>query len=167
MDTRKRLLRKAILTDEPKLSSGAGLEVGQPVAMLSGGGFAEYVVVPARFCLPTGTLQKEVVALLTSGLTASIGAALHYVLHCTILHSTPLHCTALHCTALHCTALLCPVLLTALHCSQHCTALHCTAHSIALPCPALHCTAWCPIVFRRNLTNGFDSVLQLSHRTWP
>ena len=54
----------------------AGLEVGQPVATLSGGCFAEYVVMPAKFCLPAGTMQKEVVALLTSGLTASIGALL-------------------------------------------------------------------------------------------
>lgn len=51
----------------------AGLEVGQPVATLSGGCFAEYVVVAAKLCMPAGTMQKEVVALLTSGLTASIG----------------------------------------------------------------------------------------------
>ena len=51
----------------------AGLELGQPVATLSGGCFAEYVVVAAKLCLPAGTMQKEVVALLTSGLTASIG----------------------------------------------------------------------------------------------
>lgn len=51
----------------------SGLEVGQAVATLSGGCFADYIVVPAKLCLPAGTLQKEVVALLTSGLTASIG----------------------------------------------------------------------------------------------
>ncbi|KAL3154502.1 hypothetical protein ABBQ32_013964 [Trebouxia sp. C0010 RCD-2024] len=51
----------------------SGLEVGQPVATLSGGCFAEYVVVAAKLCMPAGTMQKEVVALLTSGLTASIG----------------------------------------------------------------------------------------------
>ena len=47
--------------------------MGQPVATLSGGCFAEYVVIGAKLCLPAGTMQKEVVALLTSGLTASIG----------------------------------------------------------------------------------------------
>lgn len=51
----------------------AGLAVGQPVATLSGGCFAEYVVIAAKLCLPAGAMQKEVVALLTSGLTASIG----------------------------------------------------------------------------------------------
>ena len=56
---------------------GAGLTVGQAVASLSGGCFADYTIVPAKFCLPAGTVQKEVVALLTSGLTASIGKCNH------------------------------------------------------------------------------------------
>ncbi len=55
----------------------AGLEVGQAVATLSGGCFSDYVVMPAKFCLPAGTMPKEVVALLTSGLTASIGQPPH------------------------------------------------------------------------------------------
>lgn len=62
--------------------------MGQAVATLSGGCFADYIVVPAKLCLPAGTLQKEVVALLTSGLTASIGHSL------TPHHSHPMtyHC---------------------------------------------------------------------------
>ena len=60
----------------------AGLEVGQPVATLSGGCFAEYVVIAAKLCLPAGTMQKEVVALLTSGLTASIGLPAQSPLPC-------------------------------------------------------------------------------------
>ena len=63
----------SLLTRRVCVCHDAGLEVGQPVATLSGGCFADYIVMPAKFCLPAGTVQKEVVALLTSGLTASIG----------------------------------------------------------------------------------------------
>ena len=54
----------------------AGLKVGQPVAELAYGAFSEWAVVPARHALPVPVLAPEIVALLTSGLTASIGDAL-------------------------------------------------------------------------------------------
>lgn len=51
----------------------ADFEVGQPIATMAGGCFSDYVVLPLKFVMPVATMQKEVVALLTSGLTASIG----------------------------------------------------------------------------------------------
>ena len=54
----------------------AGLVVGSPVAVMMYGSFSDYQVVPAKHILPTPLAAKEVVALLTSGLTASIGKAL-------------------------------------------------------------------------------------------
>lgn len=51
----------------------AGLEVGQAIATMAGGCFSDYVVLPVKMCMPVATMQKEIVALLTSGLTASIG----------------------------------------------------------------------------------------------
>ncbi|CAL5218387.1 g58 [Coccomyxa viridis] len=51
----------------------SGLRVGQPVAELAYGAFSEWAVVPARHALPVPVLAPEIVALLTSGLTASIG----------------------------------------------------------------------------------------------
>ena len=47
--------------------------MGQPIATMAGGCFSDYVVLPLKFVMPVATMQKEVVALLTSGLTASIG----------------------------------------------------------------------------------------------
>lgn len=48
--------------------------MGDPVAELAYGAFAEWGVVRAKHALPVPVLAPEVVALLTSGLTASIGA---------------------------------------------------------------------------------------------
>ena len=50
--------------------------MGQPVAELAYGAFSEWAVVSARHALPVPVLAPEIVALLTSGLTASIGQAL-------------------------------------------------------------------------------------------
>ena len=47
--------------------------MGQPVAELAYGAFSEWALVPARHALPVPVLAPEIVALLTSGLTASIG----------------------------------------------------------------------------------------------
>jgi NADPH-dependent curcumin reductase CurA/NADP-dependent 3-hydroxy acid dehydrogenase YdfG len=58
--------------------SGGGLEamsslsIGQPVATMQYGGFSEYSIVPAKQCLPMRRATPAVLALLTSGLTASI-----------------------------------------------------------------------------------------------
>ncbi len=49
--------------------------MGQPVAELAYGAFSEWAVMPARYALPVPVLAPEIVALLTSGLTASIGEA--------------------------------------------------------------------------------------------
>lgn len=48
------------------------LAVGQPVATMQYGGFAEYTVLPAKVCITVPRASPVVVALLTSGLTASI-----------------------------------------------------------------------------------------------
>jgi NADPH:quinone reductase-like Zn-dependent oxidoreductase/short-subunit dehydrogenase involved in D-alanine esterification of teichoic acids len=45
---------------------------GQPVAFLQYGGFAEYVQIPRNRCFKAFEASPEIVALLTSGLTASI-----------------------------------------------------------------------------------------------
>ena len=98
----------------------AGLEVGQPVATLSGGCFAEYVVVPAKLCMPAGTMQKEVVALLTSGLTASIGAPTPSPPPPLPPPPVPARCPRPHCDnhAMLCSTLLvsCICVLSAEHC---------------------------------------------------
>lgn len=54
--------------------AGAGLRVGDAVAEMAYGAFSEWGVVPAKHALPVPVLAPEVIALLTSGLTASIGA---------------------------------------------------------------------------------------------
>ena len=51
--------------------------MGQPVAELAYGAFSEWAVVPAKHVLAVPVLAPEIVALLTSGLTASIGAPAH------------------------------------------------------------------------------------------
>jgi NAD(P)-dependent dehydrogenase (short-subunit alcohol dehydrogenase family) len=48
------------------------LSVGQPVATMQYGGFSEYSIVQAKQCLPVRRGTPAVLALLTSGLTASI-----------------------------------------------------------------------------------------------
>lgn len=53
--------------------------MGDAVAQMAYGAFSEWGVVPARHALPVPETAPEVVALLTSGLTASIGAP-NYVL---------------------------------------------------------------------------------------
>lgn len=70
----------------------ADFEVGQPIATMAGGCFSDYVVLPVKFVMPVATMQKEVVALLTSGLTASIGKPHTFCIPCpqmttaTLLH---------------------------------------------------------------------------------
>jgi len=54
-------------------SDVTGLVVGSPVAAMMYGSFSDYQVVAAKHVLPVPLAAKEVVALLTSGLTASIG----------------------------------------------------------------------------------------------
>ncbi|PSC71056.1 zinc-binding alcohol dehydrogenase domain-containing 2 [Micractinium conductrix] len=50
----------------------AGLAVGQPVATMTYGGFADWAVVLAKQAFPLPRASPEMVALMTSGLTASI-----------------------------------------------------------------------------------------------
>jgi len=50
-----------------------GLAIGAPVAAMSFGAYAEFSVVPAKHVIPVPRLIPEAVAMLTSGLTASIG----------------------------------------------------------------------------------------------
>ncbi|XP_042392261.1 prostaglandin reductase-3 [Zingiber officinale] len=47
-------------------------KVGTPVAFMTFGGYAEFSVIPAKHLLPVPRPDAEVVAMLTSGLTASI-----------------------------------------------------------------------------------------------
>ncbi|KAL4437515.1 hypothetical protein ABPG77_003496 [Micractinium sp. CCAP 211/92] len=51
---------------------GVALPVGQPVATMTYGGFAEWAVVSAKHVFPLPQATPEMVALMTSGLTASI-----------------------------------------------------------------------------------------------
>ncbi|XP_076956313.1 uncharacterized protein LOC143631425 [Bidens hawaiensis] len=48
------------------------LKVGTPAAIMTFGGYAEFVMVPSKHILPVARPDPEVVAMLTSGLTASI-----------------------------------------------------------------------------------------------
>ncbi|XVF67594.1 hypothetical protein PTKIN_Ptkin10aG0133600 [Pterospermum kingtungense] len=52
--------------------SVSNLKVGTPAAIMAFGGYAEFVKVPSKHILPIGRPDPEVVAMLTSGLTASI-----------------------------------------------------------------------------------------------
>ena len=61
----------------------AGLKVGDAVAEMTYGAFSEWGLVQAKVALPVPTCAPEIVALLTSGLTASIGEPLR--------HSLPAH----------------------------------------------------------------------------
>ncbi|GLU09293.1 hypothetical protein SLE2022_261590 [Rubroshorea leprosula] len=49
-----------------------GLKVGTPAAVMTYGSYAEFIMVPSKHILPVGRPDPEVVAMLTSGLTASI-----------------------------------------------------------------------------------------------
>ena len=51
----------------------AGVQVGDPVACMSYGSFSDYQLIPAKQAMPVPVVAPEIVALLTSGLTASIG----------------------------------------------------------------------------------------------
>lgn len=51
----------------------AGLKVGDCVAEMVYGAFSEWGIVSEKLALPVPTCAPQVVALLTSGLTASIG----------------------------------------------------------------------------------------------
>ncbi|XP_077213212.1 ARP protein (REF) [Tasmannia lanceolata] len=48
------------------------LRIGTPVALMTFGGYAEFLMVPSKHILPVARPDPEVVAMLTSGLTASI-----------------------------------------------------------------------------------------------
>lgn len=48
------------------------LKIGSPAAFMSFGGYAEFTMVPSKHILPVARPDPEVVAMLTSGLTASI-----------------------------------------------------------------------------------------------
>lgn len=48
------------------------LKVGSPAAIMTFGSYAEFMMVPSKFVLPVPKPEPEVVAMLTSGLTASI-----------------------------------------------------------------------------------------------
>jgi len=48
------------------------IKVGSPVALMTFGSYAEFTMVPAKHLLPVPRPDPEVVAMLTSGLTASI-----------------------------------------------------------------------------------------------
>lgn len=50
-----------------------GLSAGDSVAVMSYGCFSEFVTVPATMAIPIPAPLPQIVALLTSGLTASIG----------------------------------------------------------------------------------------------
>lgn len=52
--------------------SVSDLKVGTPAAVMTYGGYAEFTVAPAKHILPIPRPDPEVVAMLTSGLTASI-----------------------------------------------------------------------------------------------
>ncbi|KAF5727247.1 zinc-binding alcohol dehydrogenase domain-containing protein 2 [Tripterygium wilfordii] len=49
-----------------------GLKVGTPAAVMTYGAYAEFIMVPSKHILPVARPDPEVVAMLTSGLTASI-----------------------------------------------------------------------------------------------
>ncbi|KAL5705428.1 15-hydroxyprostaglandin dehydrogenase (NAD(+)) [Ranunculus cassubicifolius] len=48
------------------------LKVGTPAAIMTFGSYSEFMMVPSKFVLPVPKPEPEVVAMLTSGLTASI-----------------------------------------------------------------------------------------------
>lgn len=48
------------------------LKIGTPVAVMTFGSYAEFMTVPSKYILPVARPDPEVVAMLTSGLTASI-----------------------------------------------------------------------------------------------
>ncbi|XP_022763358.1 prostaglandin reductase-3-like isoform X1 [Durio zibethinus] len=52
--------------------SVSNLKVGTPAAVMTFGGYAEFIMVPSKHILPIGKPDPQVVAMLTSGLTASI-----------------------------------------------------------------------------------------------
>ncbi|KAI4295637.1 hypothetical protein L6164_035660 [Bauhinia variegata] len=52
--------------------SVSGLKIGMPCAIMTFGGYAEFVTVRSKHILPVARPDPEVVAMLTSGLTASI-----------------------------------------------------------------------------------------------
>ncbi|WVZ21833.1 hypothetical protein V8G54_000377 [Vigna mungo] len=48
------------------------LKIGMPCAFMTFGGYAEFIMIPSKHALPVPRPDPEVVAMLTSGLTASI-----------------------------------------------------------------------------------------------
>lgn len=72
------LLRPGFESVGAVVAAGPGvshLRPGQPVATVTYGGFSDFAAVPAAHLLPIPEASPEVVAMLTSGLTASIGKA--------------------------------------------------------------------------------------------
>lgn len=55
-----------------EVKGGGGLKPGQPVATTTYGGFSEYAIAPCKMCVPVPEATPQVLALLTSGLTASL-----------------------------------------------------------------------------------------------
>nr|XP_060630956.1 prostaglandin reductase 3 [Anolis sagrei ordinatus] len=55
------------------LSASSRFSVGQPVAYIKYGAFAEYIVVPAKEAIPVPSVKPEFLTLLVSGTTAYIG----------------------------------------------------------------------------------------------
>ena len=51
----------------------AGLKIGDQIAEMTYGGFSEWAVVKERLAIPVPACQPEIIGLLTTGLTASIG----------------------------------------------------------------------------------------------
>ena len=60
------------------------MQVGDPVACMSYGSFSDYQLIPARQAMPVPVVAPEIVALLTSGLTASIGELCAWRLPCSV-----------------------------------------------------------------------------------
>jgi NADPH:quinone reductase-like Zn-dependent oxidoreductase len=54
-------------------AAATGLAVGSPVATMTYGGFSEYALLPTKHVLRVPACSAATVALLTSGLTASLG----------------------------------------------------------------------------------------------
>lgn len=48
------------------------LKVGMPCALMTYGGYSEFIMIPSKHALPVARPDPEVIAMLTSGLTASI-----------------------------------------------------------------------------------------------
>ncbi|WVZ65207.1 hypothetical protein U9M48_014613 [Paspalum notatum var. saurae] len=68
----ERIERKAVGIVASIGDSVKQMKVGTPVALMTFGSYAEFMLIPARHLIPVPRPDPEVVAMLTSGLTASI-----------------------------------------------------------------------------------------------